>query len=177
MLENEKIKLRALEPEDIETLYLWENDSTVWNDGNTLVPWSRFSLRRYIEESFQNIYEIKQLRLMVVLKDSNETIGTVDIFNFDPFHERAEVGILINENHRNKGLAEQSILLIQEYAFNFLKIKQLYAHVPACNEVSLRLFQRCGYEIAGKLKNWIKAITSFQDVYILQLLNEKEIEE
>jgi len=34
------------------------------------------------------------------------TIGTIDIFEFDPFHKRAGIGILIgNESYRRKGYA------------------------------------------------------------------------
>ncbi|MDR2474276.1 MAG: GNAT family N-acetyltransferase [Bacteroidales bacterium] len=170
MFENESIRLRALEPEDIDILYRWENDTSLWSNGNTLSPWSRFSLRRYIEESFQNIYEIKQLRLMIILKENFETIGAVDLFNFDPFHERAEIGILIDKNYRNRGLAEQSLLLMKGYAFQYLKIKQLYVHIPESNDTSLRLFQRCGFLISGKLQKWIKVGDTFRDVYLLQLL-------
>ena len=173
MLENESIKLRALEPEDIDVFYAWENDTTLWENGNMLAPWSRHSLRKYIEESYQNIYEIKQQRLMVVMKMTGETIGTIDVFNFEPYHERAEIGILIDKNHRNKGLAVQALNLIQEYTFVFLKMKQLYAHIPEKNQVSLRLFQRCGYQLVGKLQNWIKFEDSFQHVYLLQLINTK----
>ena len=172
MLENAQIKLRALEPEDIELLYLWENDTNLWQNGNTLAPWSRYSLRKYIEESYQHIYDIKQQRLMVVWKENDDAIGTVDIFNFDPFHERAEVGILVEKNYRNKGIGEQVLSLTQEYAFDFLKIKQLYAHIPEENEISVRLFQRCGYQVSGKLCQWLKSGDSYQDVYILQLISE-----
>ena len=36
LLENERVCLRALEPEDLELLYRWENDSELWEVGNTL---------------------------------------------------------------------------------------------------------------------------------------------
>ncbi|MCD7971784.1 MAG: GNAT family N-acetyltransferase [Candidatus Azobacteroides sp.] len=170
MLENEKIRLRALEPEDIEILYRWENDTSLWQNGNTLAPWSRFSLRKYIEESFLSIYEIKQVRLIIVLQETNEAVGAVDLFNFDPYHQRAETGILIDKNFRKRGLGEQTLHLIREYAFDFLKIKQLYAHIPENNEISLRLFQRCGYKISGKLQAWLKSGPAFENVYILQLI-------
>ena len=172
MLENNQIKLRALEPEDIDLLYLWENDTNLWQCGSTLAPWSRFSLKKYIEESYQHIYDIKQQRLMIVWKENNESIGTIDIFNFDPFHERAEVGILVEKNYRNKGIAEQVLFLVQKYAFDFLKINQLYANIPEENEISLRLFQRCGYKISGILQQWLRLGEAFQHVYILQLISK-----
>ena len=41
-LENDTIRLRALEPEDLDLLYAWENDTSLWEFGSTLVPYSRY---------------------------------------------------------------------------------------------------------------------------------------
>jgi len=171
MLENTKIRLRALEPEDLDILYRWENDIALWHDGNTLTPWSKYSLRKYLEESFQDIYEIRRLRLMIETVESREAAGTIDLFNFDPFHNRAEVGILVDTAHQKQGIAEQALNLLAEYAFDFLKIKQLYAYVSEHNQTGLRLFQRCNYHVAGKLSDWIKSGDEYRDVYILQLVS------
>ncbi|MCL1942821.1 MAG: GNAT family N-acetyltransferase [Candidatus Azobacteroides sp.] len=172
MLENTTLKLRALEPEDLDILYRWENDITLWHEGNTLTPWSKYSLRKYIEESFQDLYEIRRLRLMIIKKENNRAVGTVDLFDFDPFHNRAEVGILVDREYQKQGIAEQTLNLLKEYAFHFLKIKQIYAYIPENNEISLRLFRRCNYVIAGKLSAWIKSGNEYRDVYILQLLRD-----
>ena len=39
-----KIKLRAIEPEDLEVLYKIENDVRLWNIGVTNVPYSKYTL-------------------------------------------------------------------------------------------------------------------------------------
>jgi diamine N-acetyltransferase len=108
---------------------------------------------------------------MIVSKENNEAVGTVDLFNFDPYHNRAEVGILVDRVHQKQGYAEQALNLLSKYVFNFLKLKQIYAHIPNRNEVSLRLFQRCNYKVSGKLTDWIKSGNDYQDVYILQLIS------
>ncbi|MCX6259510.1 MAG: GNAT family N-acetyltransferase, partial [Bacteroidia bacterium] len=101
-----EISLRALEPEDLELLYEWENNVSYWTISNTIVPFSKYTLKRYLEDSHKNIYEIGQLRLMIDHIPDNATIGTIDIFDFDPFHKRAGIGILIaNEQYRRKGYA------------------------------------------------------------------------
>jgi len=102
----EDIKLRALEPEDLELLYEWENNDSYWLISNTLSPFSKFTLKRYLENSHKNVYETGQLRLMIDLIKEKKTIGTIDIFDFDPFHKRAGLGILIaDEGQRRKGYA------------------------------------------------------------------------
>ena len=55
ILENDGIRLRAIEPEDLELLYRWENDETNWKQGNTLVPYSRYILKKYIAGSGKSI--------------------------------------------------------------------------------------------------------------------------
>jgi len=48
ILENSVVKLRAPEPTDIETLYTWENNMEIWTVINTITPFSRFLLKKYI---------------------------------------------------------------------------------------------------------------------------------
>ncbi len=86
-----EIGLRAIEPEDLELLYTWENDSRYWTLSNTVSPFSRYTLKRYIENSHKSIYEAGQQRMMIDHLKSGVTIGTIDIFDFDPFHNRAGI--------------------------------------------------------------------------------------
>lgn len=46
---NERVRLRAMEPEDLEVMYAMENDSQTWDVTNFTVPYSRFVLKQYIE--------------------------------------------------------------------------------------------------------------------------------
>jgi diamine N-acetyltransferase len=110
---------------------------------------------------------------MIVLKELNVPIGTVDLYEFDPMNLRAGVGILLDENYRQKGYGSQVLDLIKDYTFKFLFLKQLYAYVPKKNLVSQKLFTRCGYVQTGILQEWVKAQDSFEDVFFMQLINPK----
>ena len=48
---SERVRLRAMEPEDLEVMYAMENDSQTWDVTNFTVPYSRFVLKQYIENS------------------------------------------------------------------------------------------------------------------------------
>ena len=170
-LGNEVIELRALEPEDIEFLYRWENDMQIWSTGITITPYSRFALRKYIESQPEDLYVSKQLRLMIVLKTEKKVIGTLDMFDFDPYHNRAGIGILIDACFRSKGFGSQALELFIQYAFNYLKLKQLYCNVAEDNVNSLALFQKQGFKISGKLHSWLKSPDGWKVNYIMQLIN------
>lgn len=170
-LENDILKLRALEPEDLELLYLWENDPTLWVAGNTRTPYSRFQLKQYLAQSTFDIYENKQLRLMITEKNGNQTVGTVDLFDFDLHHSRLTVGFYVAAEFQGKGFASQSLKLAEKYVFNFLKINQIYAHVAENNLSSRKLFENNDYELSGTLKNWIKTPDGFESILIYQKFN------
>ncbi|MDR1455475.1 MAG: GNAT family N-acetyltransferase [Tannerella sp.] len=170
LLENETIRLRAMEPEDLDALYRWENDSRLWRYGNTLAPYSRFALKAYLSDARLDISQSRQLRLMIVLRAEDVTVGTVDLYDLDQLNGRAGVGILIDRPYRRRGLAAEALNLMKDYAFRFLRLNQLYAYVPEGNEPSVKLFSDCGYGTAGKLAAWIRNGAGFEDVYLMQLL-------
>ncbi len=145
MLENNIIKLRALEPSDIDLLYKWENDISVWRVSNTLAPFSKYIIKQYIENSHFDIYQTKQLRLIIDLKSGEELIpiGCIDLFDFEPFHNRAGIGILIADSeYRGKSYASEALDLLIKYSFEILNLHQLYCNITVDNEASLKLFVR-----------------------------------
>ena len=167
-LENDRLLLRALEPEDLTTLYAWENDSSLWHTANTLTPFSRYVLKKYIAESHLNIYESKQLRLMVCLKENAQAIGTIDLFDFDAHHRKAEIGIFIDQTYQKQGYAKEAFILFQTYVFDFLHLHQIYAHIAVSNKACLSLHESCGFKICATLRDWSFTPNGFEDVYILQ---------
>jgi len=172
LLENKYIKLRAVEPEDLDILYKWENDTRLWLHGNSLNPYSKQTLRQYIADTqSQDIYQSKQLRLMVDMKAENKTIGTVDLYDLDVRNMRAGIGILIDENYRENDFAYQSLEIVKTYAFSFLRLHQLYAHILVNNKASIGLFEKSGFVNNGTLKHWICTENSYTDAYIYQIIN------
>jgi diamine N-acetyltransferase len=168
----EKIRLRALEPEDLELLYEWENNDSYWVISNTVSPFSKYTLKRYMENSHKSIYETGQLRLMIDLTGEKKTIGTIDIFDFDPFHGRAGIGILIaDEAQRKKGYASMSLKCLVDYCFRTLQLHQLYCNILANNCESIDLFKKMGFTESGIKKEWVKTTDGYLDEYMFQLIN------
>jgi len=172
-MEYQNIKLRALEPEDLELLYEWENNDSYWTISNTVSPFSRYTLKRYLENSHKNIYETGQLRFMIDQIEDKVTIGTIDLFDFDPFHKRAGLGILIAvESYRRKGFATMALKCLINYCFKTLQLHQIYCNVLANNCESMDLFSKQGFVQTGIKKNWIKTSDGYIDEHMFQLMNE-----
>ncbi len=167
-LSNNKITLRAIEPDDVDQLYLWENDSAVWKVSNAKTPVSKFILASYIKTADRDIWESKELRLVIETIDG-KAIGTIELFDFDPYHQRAGLGVMIfEEDERMKGFATEAIKLITDYALNEVGIYQLYANVAESNQASVGLFTKLGFEITGTKKNWLRNSTGWENEYLFQ---------
>lgn len=163
-----KITLRPLEPNDLDLLYQWENDSAIWEVSNTKAPFSRHVLAQYLAHSAKDIYETRQLRL-IIQNEEQVPVGAVDLFDFEPYHLRAGVGILIHHTkHQNQGYATDALFALLNYAFEILGLHQLYANITTDNLNSIRLFEKTGFKKCGMKKDWIKTRAGWKDEALYQ---------
>lgn len=173
-LQGKNIYLRALEPEDIDFVHAVENDETIWEVSNTQTPYSRFLIKRYLENAHQDIFEAKQLRLAICKNSNFRAVGLIDLFEFDPRNNRAGIGIMIkNETDRNEGIGSESLQLLINYAFTHLNLHQLFANIDTNNNPSLRLFSKFGFQEIGIKKDWNLVHGVYRDEVLLQLINHQ----
>lgn len=169
MLKGKDILLRQVELGDVDSLYVWENNPESWLVSNTHTPYSKFYLEQYIIGSQNNIYTDRQLRL-IIENSTGKVCGAVDLFDFDPHNRRVGIGILVEENSRQKGIGTQALELTIEYARNTLNLHQLYCSIDQDNERSLKLFRKVGFEITGNRKHWTLKANTWSDEFFLQLI-------
>ncbi len=168
MLKGGQIYLRTLEPSDADIIWKWENNADNWRVSNTLVPFSRKLIEDYVN-SAQDIYSIKQLRFIICLVENDKEIGAIDLFDFDPYHHKVGLGILIAElQDRRNGYAKDAVLLIKEYCFSHLNLHQVYCNILSDNKASIDLFEKSGFTICGTKKDWIKHKEGWLDELMLQ---------
>ena len=169
MLKGENIHLRALEPSDLDLLYNWENDSSIWKVSQTIAPFSKHTLSQYLESSNQDLFIAKQLRLMI--EKDGIPIGTVELFDYDPLNSRAGLGIwIVKESERRKGYAREALTLMVEYAFFQLKLNQLYCNISSQNKGSINLFSSLDFILVGVKKKWNKTPEGWEDELLFQIL-------
>lgn len=168
MLETKEMRLRALEPNDIDLLYHWENDTSLWGVSSTLTPFSRHMLREYIDASQTDIYAAKQLRLMIEDKIQQKTVGSIDLYDFDAHNRRAGIGIFVAEDFQQKHLATKALGILLTYCKSMLLLHQVYVEVPVGNAASMTLFQHASFTIVGTKKDWILRESAYEDVVVMQ---------
>lgn len=170
-LKNDRITLRSPEPEDLELMYAMENDTTLWSVGNATLPYSRYTLRAYLEQSRQDLFSEHQARFVIELA-GGEAAGMIDLAEYDPLNSRAEVCIGLLGRYRGKGIATETMQLLCEYAFKKLHIHQLYAYVPQWNNESIALFEKNGFKKSALLRHWQRNENGYNDVFLMQKIAE-----
>lgn len=165
------MRLRALEPEDLEVLYELENDIDLWACGTSNVPISRYALRQYIASCRNDIFEDGQVRLGIEV-DGN-LAGLLDLTGFQPIHRRAEVGIVIRKEFQGNGLGVKALELLKDYAHNRIGLHQIYAIVAEDNTKSRRIFSEAGFEMTHVLRDWLfSPLGIAQDAFVFQCFLE-----
>ena len=168
-LKGKNIFLRALELEDINYLFSIENNEKYWSISDSQIPFSKYLLNRYLKNSDMDIYEAKQLRL-VIADFQNITIGLIDLFDIDFKNNRAGVAIIINEKMRSNGFAKEALELLIKYSKTHLSLHQLYCNILEDNTHSVNLFKSVEFKQVGLKKDWIKFDGKYKNELLLQLI-------
>lgn len=169
-MERGEVRLRALEPEDVDRLYIWENDRDMWPFGGTRAPLSRHQLWEYATNYDANPFAAGQLRLIIehatapdnALPQNSQSsqssqsshnsqnsqnshsspipCGVIDLYDIDPVNSRAMVGIMVAPQWRSRGIATRALELVGEYCRDTLGLATIASEVASDNLPSIRLF-------------------------------------
>ena len=178
MLENATHRLRAIEPEDVDNLLRWENDSESWWLGASITPYSKATLLKFATGD-HDLYRDRQMRFMLDYKNIQgdwATVGAIDVYDFDVRNLRAGIGVIVDAKSRRKGHAQAGLALIANYTNVHLGLNHIYAEVPAQHEASRNLFHKSGYQACELRKQWVKGVEGWEDVILMQFFNRKSFE-
>lgn len=166
-MQGEKVRLRAVEPEDLEFLYRIENDEETWEVSARREPYSRYALKQYVASVDKTIFDRGQLRFMIETL-GGETVGTLDFSGFDSINSRAELGIYIAKEFRREGYAQEAIQIALSYAKKYIRLYQAYALVAEGNKPAQGLFADAGFVHTSTLKDWLLKSSGAEDVLVFQ---------
>ena len=168
LLTDGKYRLRAPEPEDLDVLFNMENDTSLWMASGNAVPYSRYQIKKYIVQSQHDFYTDRQVRFMIVREADSVVMGSVDLTDIDPYNGRAEIGIALQAEYREQGVASAALKIVCRYSQKVLRLRQLFCHVPSYNSQSIKLFASNGFSESGRLKDWLVHDESYCDVLVMQ---------
>jgi diamine N-acetyltransferase len=163
----QSVYLRSLEISDLDRTWKWHTDAELYE---TLVNPFRY-ISRAAEESWiqqKAIYSQTEIRLAVCLKPGDQHIGNIQLIDIDWIARRAEIGIIIGEpQYRSKGFGQQALRLMLRHAFQDLGLHRLYLLVFEDNRGAIRVYEKCGFVIEGKLRQHAYKRGQFKDLVFM----------
>lgn len=171
MRAGERIILRSCEPADLDTLLHWENDTSVWKITGTYIPFSKRTLEKYLE-AVHDLFSDRQFRFIFCEKNTKKPLGIIDLFDFEPHHLRAGVGILVGDaENRSNGFGKDALQALINYAREIVGLRILYCYILSDNHNSIKLFESAGFKRIATLEKWHRRQDDLIDehMYILYL--------
>ena len=174
-LETDRLILRKISLEDASDLY-----KNVFNN---------FSYYKYYYQlPFKDFFEYKELvskyeewynngnhfRWGIVLKESNEMIGTIQLHTKDMLNNNCKVGYIIGYNFQNKGYMKEVLQSVISFAFNIVKFHRIQAEIVVENNNSIKLVENLGMEEEGIKKESYLLQNTYYDQKIYRLINKNE---
>lgn len=168
-MQAENIYIRALEPEDLEFLYLNENSPESWQWGGQKNIFSKHDLVKFIESSHKDITITGQKKFVIALKNDDTRIGTVDLYEYDAVNRNVSLGLIFYDVvQRGNGYGFEVVELMKKFCFEQLAVHQIYCEVQISNNISVALFEKCGFVLCGEKKDWIQNNGKWEDVKCFQ---------
>jgi ribosomal-protein-alanine N-acetyltransferase len=152
-LTSENIYFKALDTKDAEKIHKYASDKDVKRFIGWRLMLALEETREYIEEMLRRENVGTHLYASVVLKETEEIIGTAMIFNFDKEANKAEIGYVFDKDYWGKGYGSETVALMSNFAFETLKIHKFCANVVDTNFGSARVLEKNGFVLEGRFRD------------------------
>lgn len=173
---NINLFLRTLNFSDLKYTYRWHNNSVLYQ---TLIgPFQYVSLEAEEIWLKEKIKYDRSNHYLVICLTPDEPIGLINLQNIDWISRNGNLGIFIGEtSYHGKGYGTLAVKEMLKYAFFELGLNRIELQVLADNESAIRVYQKCGFQLEGKLRKRAFKKGIFNDVLIMSVLLEDWINE
>lgn len=173
MLEGKLVRLRAMEPEDIEEALKWVNDRevTLWLT-SLRYPVSRKAEQQWIDDTPANSFA-NGVRLAIETKNGKH-IGGINLHRTNPEDRKAGLGIMIGEkDYWSNGYGTDAVRTLLKLAFDEMNLHRVWLHVFADNERAVACYVKCGFREEGRLRQEVFQDGRYNDLIVMGVLEDE----
>ena len=161
------LTLKVLEKTDLDFLH------RLYNDPDVMYFWFRepFLSKATVEENFEKSRENKNHKSFV-LKDDDDLVGIIQLFDVDFVHRKAEFAIMIDPLMQGKGYALPATNLAIDYSFTTLNLNKLYLIADVDNEKAIHIYEKAGFTQEAILKQEYFVNGEYHDITYMSCFQE-----
>ncbi|NCN52144.1 GNAT family N-acetyltransferase [archaeon] len=118
--------------------YPYKKEDALWWIKKTIKKWNK-----KVQEDYS---------FMIELKSEKKAIGSLGIHNLDNFNKICTTGSWLNQKYHRKGYITEAKIVVNEFAFNKLKMRKMETGAFVDNKASNATQKSIGYEYEGLRK-------------------------
>lgn len=171
-LETERCILRPFTPEDAPAFFeIMRHEQVTRYIGQkpmTSVDEAAGRLQRY-----DRVFDQQEgIVWAVVLRETDQLIGNVLLWNLIPAHYRAEVGYTLSPAWWGKGLMTEVVTRVLDFGFDTMRLHSIEAQTDPDNAASRRVLEKLGFVLEAHYHENYYDITRerFTDTTVFSLL-------
>jgi RimJ/RimL family protein N-acetyltransferase len=171
MLSGDRVVLRPIERSDLPRLWELLEDPEVAVLAE-LGPVRPTSLAEYEAKYDERLREANREWVAFAIETSGEVIGECDLHRIDQFTRSCELGIAIGREYWGKGLGQDAVRTLVDYAFEYLNMNRVGLYVLADDARAVGAYMRAGFVEEGRLRqrSWVRS--EHRDELVMSVLRE-----
>ncbi len=169
------VRLRAVEPADWEFFHRMDDSTTLFGRMTDEIwfPASKEWTKNWTEELAKGKHENDEFRFQIEALDTGDLVGTINTHTTNPRVGTFSYGIAIASEHQRKGYAVDGVCLVLRYFFHEKRYQKVNAEVFSYNEPSIKLHERLGFALEGRLRRMIYTGGQYHDTLIYGMTREE----
>lgn len=174
MITGSRIRLRAIEREDLPNFVRWLNDPEVRRNLLVTIPLSQAQEDGWFEHTLQRPLEEQPLGIEAQTPEGWRLVGNCGFDKLDSRNRCAEIGIFIGDsNYWNKGYGTEAMRLMVKYGFDSLNLNRIYLNVYETNDRGIRCYEKAGFVHEGRLRQAIFREGRYIDLLVMSVLRSE----
>jgi RimJ/RimL family protein N-acetyltransferase len=165
------IYLRPLETDDARLLAGWLNDPEVNRTLRSYRPVTVTAEEDFLRRVADSPTD---LVLGIMVRSSEQLIGVCGLNEVDLRNRHAALGLLVGDKASwGQGHGTEATRLLLRHAFETWNLNRVWLHVYEFNERALRIYQKVGFRIEGRLRQETFRAGRYWDTLVMGLLREE----
>lgn len=170
----ERVRLRAVEREDVNKFHEWVNDPEVTRGLALYLPMSFLDEENWFNLLAKRDPREKPLAIEVNKGKNWKLIGNCGVFDLDSVNRSAELGIMIGDKSEwNKGYGAEVMSLLVKHCFETLNLNRAFLKVYTENIRAVRSYEKAGFVLEGRLREAVYKFGKYDDVLIMSVLRSE----
>ena len=110
----------------------------------------------------------------VRLIENDELLGNIGFNDIDSVNKSGTLGIMLgNEKYYGKGYGKETLILLLDYGFSLLNLRNIVLYVFEYNEIAYNLYKKVGFKEVGRIRKRQELMGKFYDSIVMDILNEE----